>query len=72
MRCKASVSRSGDTTEDIRKDLTLEQLAGIGKVAMAWNELEFLLDIIVGTTIVVFLVPGSNGGFKTMSRGERP
>jgi hypothetical protein len=44
--------RSGNTTEDIRKDLTSDQLIGIGEVAMAWNEVEFLLDIMVGTTLV--------------------
>lgn len=41
----APVSRSGGTVQDIKRDLSPEQLAGIGAVAIAWNEIEFMLDV---------------------------
>lgn len=37
--------RSGSTVQDIKRDLSSEQLAGIGAVAIAWNEIEFMLDV---------------------------
>lgn len=43
----APSSRSGDTREDIKVDFSVEQLAGIGAVAMAWNEIEFMLDVAI-------------------------
>lgn len=41
----APASRSGVTTENIKADLTQPQLAGIGAVTLAWNEVEFMLDV---------------------------
>lgn len=41
----APSSRGGSTVEDIKRDLSQEQLAGIGAVAIAWNEIEFMLDV---------------------------
>lgn len=38
-------NRSGGTFQDIRRDLSPEQLAGIGAIAIAWNEIEFMLDV---------------------------
>lgn len=43
----APKSRSGGTSHDIRRDLSTEQLAGIGAVAVAWNEIEFMLDVVL-------------------------
>ena len=37
-------SRSGSKFCNIKKDLSVEQLAGIGAVAIVWNDIEFLLD----------------------------
>lgn len=38
-------SRSGGTTQDIRRDFSQEQLAAIGAVALAFNEVEFMVDV---------------------------
>lgn len=40
-------NRSGGTVQDIKRDLSPEQLAGIGAVAIAWNEIEFMLDVVL-------------------------
>jgi hypothetical protein len=60
MKRKAPTRRSGSTTQDIRKDLTPGQLAGIGDVAMIWNEVEFLLDTMVGSALVLSPAMGPN------------
>ena len=44
MKRPAPKARSGGSYQDIKKDFTAGQLAGIGAVAMAFNEAEFLLD----------------------------
>jgi len=41
----APISRSGGTSQDIKRDFSKSQLAGIGAVTVAWNEIEFLLDV---------------------------
>ena len=41
----APKERSGGNTADIKRDLSGEQLAGIGAVVVAWNEIEFMLDV---------------------------
>ena len=38
-------TRSGGSSQDIKRDLSPVQLAGIGAVAIAWNEIEFMLDV---------------------------
>lgn len=40
----APKSRSGSSRQDVKKDFSRDQLAGIGAVVMVWNELEFMLD----------------------------
>jgi hypothetical protein len=47
MKRKAPESRSGASTGDVKKDLSSEQLAGIGAVAILFNELEFSLECIL-------------------------
>ena len=37
--------QSSGSFDDIKKDLSLEQLAGIGAVSMAWNKVEFMLHV---------------------------
>jgi hypothetical protein len=44
MRRKSTGCLIGNTTGDIRRDLTCGQLAGIGAVTMAWNSVESFLD----------------------------
>ncbi len=44
MKRKAPIPRSGCTTENIEQDLSPAQLCGIGKVAIAWNDVEYLID----------------------------
>ena len=44
MKRKAPPARSGASYQDIKRDFTTEQLAGIGAICMAFNEVEFLLD----------------------------
>jgi hypothetical protein len=53
MKRRPPPGRTGSTTQDIRKDLSRDQLAGIGEIAMIWNELEFLLDTAVGSGLVL-------------------
>jgi hypothetical protein len=43
-------------TADIRKDMTESQLAGIGAVALAYNEVDSLID--VGVSLALHLWPG--------------
>lgn len=38
------MSRHGSTTGDIKLDLSQSQLAGVGAIALAWNEVEFAID----------------------------
>lgn len=40
----APISRSGSSQQDIKRDFSGDQLAGIGAVVMAWNEVEYMLD----------------------------
>lgn len=40
----APTNRSGSTNQNIKKDFSHDQLAGIGAVVAAWNEVEFMLD----------------------------
>ena len=47
MRRQAPLPRSGSKTEDIKRDLSAAQLQGIGAIAMAWNEVEFMLDCVL-------------------------
>jgi hypothetical protein len=44
MKQKSKGPRIGRTTGDIKRDLTTNQLAGIGAVAMAWNSVESFVD----------------------------
>lgn len=44
-------SRKGKRTGDIRKDLSDAQLAGIGSIALAYNEAEALIDILVSLVL---------------------
>lgn len=48
--------RSGQRFGDVKKDLTIDELAGIGTLTIAFNDLEFELDILVA---VLINVPGS-------------
>ena len=48
MKRPATARVTSKRTGDVRKDLTQDQLAWIGSVALAFNEAELLLDIIVG------------------------
>ena len=41
-------------TGDIRKDLTESQLAGVGSVALAYNEAEILIDILMSLALGIF------------------
>jgi hypothetical protein len=45
LRRRAPPGLRGKRGADVRKNLTSEQLEWIGSVAIAWNELEFVLDI---------------------------
>ena len=40
----APINRSGSTDQNIKEDFSHDQLAGIGAVVAAWNEVEFMLD----------------------------
>lgn len=53
MRRQAPPSRSGSKTEDIKKDLSAAQLQGVGAVAIAWNEVEFMLDCVLYSGLVL-------------------
>lgn len=53
MQRKAPPSRSGSKTEDIKQDLSANQLQGIGSVAIAWNEVEFMLDCVIYSGLVL-------------------
>lgn len=44
-------TRKGKRTGDIRKDLNEAQLAGIGSIALAYNEAEVLIDILVSLVL---------------------
>lgn len=46
-KMKRSVLRKAKRTFDIKKDLSLEQLAGIGAVAMAYTEAEYCIDALI-------------------------
>ncbi len=50
---KAGASLNGAINEDVRKDFSAEQLAGIGAVAMAWNEVEYLLDVMLYSALAL-------------------
>jgi len=52
-RQPTSETLAGASTEDIKKDFSNEQLAGIGAVAMAWNEVEYLLDIMLYSALAL-------------------
>lgn len=45
MLSTARMTRGGATTENIVRDMSPAQLAGIGLVTLAWNEIEFALDV---------------------------
>jgi len=47
VRQKSKGRRVGDTTGDIKQDLKLGHLAGIGAVAMAWNSVESFVDAVL-------------------------
>jgi hypothetical protein len=47
LRRKAKSPRIGRTTGDIKRDLSKDQLAGIGAVAMAWNSAESFVDLLL-------------------------
>jgi hypothetical protein len=51
MRRKAPAGLRGKRGSDLRKNLTAEQLEWIGSVAIAWNELEFELDITMAVAL---------------------
>lgn len=53
MSRQAPPSRSGSKTEDIKQDLSAAQLRGIGAVAIAWNEVEFMLDCVLYSGLVL-------------------
>jgi hypothetical protein len=53
LRRQAPPSRSGSKTEDIKNDLSAAQLQGIGAVAIAWNEVEFMLDCVLYSGLVL-------------------
>jgi hypothetical protein len=44
---------AGASTEDIKKDFSNDQLAGIGAAAMAWNEVEYLLDVMLYSALAL-------------------
>jgi hypothetical protein len=51
MKRPSSRFRHSKRSGDIRKDLTPEQLAGIGSVALAYNEAEILIDILLSLSL---------------------
>jgi hypothetical protein len=53
MRRKAPAGLQSRRGRDLLKNLTVEQLRWIGSVAIAWNELEILLDITMAVALGV-------------------
>jgi hypothetical protein len=53
LRRKAPASRSGSKTNDIKQDWSAAQLQGIGAVSIAWNEVEFMLDQVLYSGLVL-------------------
>jgi hypothetical protein len=51
MRRSRTIFRHSRRSGDIRKDLTAEQLAGIGGVTLAYNEAEVLIDILMSLSL---------------------
>jgi hypothetical protein len=51
MKRPSSRFRHSKRSGDIRKDLTPEQLAGIGSVTLAYNEAEILIDILLSLSL---------------------
>lgn len=47
MKRPAPAYRSGSTSKDVKNDLSSGQLQAIGAIAIAWNEVEFILDQIL-------------------------
>jgi len=44
---RAPEARSGVTHQDVKRDLSAVQLAGIGAIVMIWNEVEFMLEVAI-------------------------
>jgi hypothetical protein len=51
MKRKAPMPRGGVRYGDVKKDLSHEQLAGIGAVAISFNDLEFELDVLLAMAL---------------------
>ncbi|MGN6147966.1 MAG: hypothetical protein ACTHPD_05445 [Rhizomicrobium sp.] len=51
MKRKAPIPRSGSKVDDVKRDLSQPQLASIGAIAIAFNELEFLLEAFLYTAL---------------------
>lgn len=51
MRRKSKGPRRYSNLNDIKNDLPTEQLAGIGAVSLAWNELESGIDFLLATSL---------------------
>jgi hypothetical protein len=47
MKRKITKRRSGPRAYDIRKELSQEQLAAFGAVALAWNDVEAMIDVLM-------------------------
>src|SRR6266446_6043688 len=53
MRKRVPRSRIGSRSGGVKKDPSPEQLAGIGAVAIIWNEIEYDLDLAIGNGVVI-------------------
>lgn len=53
MQSKAPTPKSGASQQDVPKDLSPEQLQGIGAVAISWNEVEFGLACILYSGLIL-------------------
>ena len=51
MKRKFQIPNSGSSFGDLKKDLTQEELAGIGAVAILYNELEYGVDMLTALTL---------------------
>jgi hypothetical protein len=47
MKRKITKRSSGPRAYDIRKELSQEQLAAFGAVALAWNDVEAMIDVLM-------------------------
>jgi len=79
-RLRTGTGPHGKRSGDIRKDVTEAQLAGIGSVALAYNEAEVLVDILMSLSLglltasapeIVGRINGVEGKFELAKIGMR-